>query len=277
MSDLNYTDANEDEGGAGLLEKGLANGITALPTFNAINPPVNGALVDLGFDSGSTLDANNWRSTNNFPFVTAPSTSATCAIAVNQGRLLLPGTSNSLLFEFPDGVPSDTDNDGYRAFSRGIGLSAIDNQDNPISGAPNLSGESYYGISAWIASDGVELKDNQQIKVLLSEIVPTRNQLNVGFLAGPSCVPLNSEWIQYSVVGPFPEMLSGQPAMQRAQVTLQAAAAGARRALGDSSWGNLNTTGNQPGYEADAKLYVDDVVIHRVRDDIEYWNYSLFD
>ncbi len=275
MSDLNYADVNESSAN-GLIEQGLANGVTAMTAYNAISPTTNGNIVDGAFETATDLGGNNWRVLGAPGLVNVTTPTGAWSIA-NFGRL---NTSGSLKGQVTGGTPAtSTDNDGGRASTRPIGIRGQDSTDvaildaggNPV---PNLAGEGYYGVSFWITSDAASCARNPQVKMAFQEQRPATNQAGAMMILGPSNVPAQPDgWYQYSAVGAFPQ-LTAYPAMQQALITFDIVAKGNRP--GYPGAGDYTGT-NVPGYDADAGIYIDDVQLHRVRDTQEYWNASLFE
>ena len=276
MSDLNYADVNET-GSTGLIEKGLANGNTAVwATYNAVNPATNGKFVDNTFESGSTLADNNWLVSGQPGFVNM-TPSAAFAVATS-GRL---NTSGSLQCSIGSGTPTGAgEADGGRAKTRPIavrgqerdGTPILDDAGNPV---PNLAGEGYYGVSFWITSGGASCVNNPQIKVYLFEQKPATNQVISFTLLGPPNVPASPDgWYQYSFVGAYPRLRTGERPMQQANVVVDV---GAKELWRGAAGAGDYTGTNAPGYLGDANVYIDDIVVHRVRNTEEYWNASLFE
>lgn len=277
MSDLNYADANESS--TGLIEKGLADGITAFTAYNAIQPGTYGELIDNAFDSGVDLASNNWLLDSGLPGIINVSTPSGAFAIASPGRLQ---TSGCLQARVTNGSPTGTAlADGARARTRAIGVrgqdsggtAILDDAGNPV---PNLAGEGYYGVSFWIGSNAASCANNPQIKVYLMEQRPATNQIQAFNLIGPSNIPAQADgWYQYSFVGAYPELKGGDRAMQQALVVVDVAA---KSAWKNPSWGAGAYTGtNAPGYSGNASVYIDDVAVHRVRDTQEYWNASLFE
>lgn len=269
MSDLNFTDSNEDPGG--LVEVGLANGVTAFTAYNAVNPAVNGPIVDFGFEQ-ATIAANNWIVGDRPGIVTVATPSGVSTLSTF-GRL---GSSGSMRTQVTNGTPSDAGaTDGTRYRTRGIAVNGIG--DTPLpAGTPDMSGEGYYGISFWVASDAATVTTNPGVRVALQEIRPTLNQFSGSIGLGPSVIPVSGQgWYQYAFLKVFPNKVAGQRAMQRALVSVDVTARQYRRTLA-GTFGSYSGT-NMPGYNSNSPIYVDDLVIHRVRDDSAYFNYSLFE
>jgi len=275
MSDMNYFDSNGEPGG--LAEDGLANGVTAFTAYNPINPGTNGAIIDGSFETGTTLASNNWVFDANVRpgAVNVPSPSGTAGLATT-GRL---SSSGSAYAQIPSGTPRTAgQNDGLRFRDRGIAVNGLDSTGAGIAGAPDLSGEGYYGVSFWIASDATNLAANPEAKVTLLETRPTLNQIGGFVTVGPSCIPTSADgWYQYAYVGAFPDMVSGKDAMQRGQVIVDVMARYSRSVLADASFPPEYQGNNRPGYNANARIYFDDIRVHKVNDSTAYWNASLFD
>jgi hypothetical protein len=271
MSDLNYTDVNDESGG--LVEEGLANGITAFQkTYDRIN---NGSLIDMALESGSTLDDNGWRIVGTGrPGVVRDTDftgNGTAAISSVRTRLLSAG---AIAAQIPGGVISSTQNDGIRFGTRQISINGLDNTDTQIVGAPNKSGEGIYGVSFWVASDAADITENPELRVALQEVRPTLNQSIYTVIVGPSALPVGSgDWTQYSLIGAFPS-LSSPSAMTAALLVCDVITLGNRLNLVTPAPYDVN----KPGSDGTATIYVDDFVFHKV-DDMggQYWNYSLFD
>jgi hypothetical protein len=272
MSDLNITDVNDASGG--LVEEGLANGVTAIDTFNHINPSTNGTMLDTGFESGSTLDDNNWLGPSKPAVANVAVTTATASIA-GFSRLPSPAGAACLSGQIVSGLPAGGENDGCRVNARQIAVAGVDNSDVAITGAVDNSGEGIYGVSFWVASNASHVKDNASVKVDLFERKPTINQMASSILVGPSLIPLDLEWVQYSFIGPFGDLGSDR-AMKTALLNIEFLAHAFRAGM-TSLPGEFGTAGTIPGEEADETIYVDDLNLHRVSDNDQYWNSSLFD
>jgi hypothetical protein len=276
MSDLNFADVNDaDDAPIGLIEKGLANGVTAFATYNAISPAVNGAMVDNTFESGSDLTANNWRTSGTPGYVNVTSTGQ--AGIASFGRL---NTGGSLELYLTGGTPAVASNgDGIRVATRPIAVRGQDSTDVVLldaNGDPidDLAGEGYYGVSFWMTSNAASCVNNPQIKVYLNEQKPAPNQLTSFALLGPSNVPAQPDgWYQYSFVGAYPQLGPIRPMLQALVVVDVGARGGFRNRPGGGDY----TGTNVPGYNATAHVYIDDIAVHRVRDTNEYWNASLFE
>ena len=277
MSDLNYADVNDsDDAPIGLIEEGLANGVTAFATYNAINPAVNGDMVDNTFESGASLALNNWRETGSPGYVNVGTPTGQAGIA-SFGRL---NTGGSLELYLTGGTPaSSSDGDGIRVATRPIGIrgqtsgdvAILDANGDPI---PDLAGEGYYGVSFWMTSNAASCVSNPQVKVYLNEQKPSPNQLTSFSLLGPSNVPAQPDgWYQYSFVGAYPRLGGDRPMLQ-AIVVIDV---GARGGFANRPGGGDYVGTSVPGYNATSHVYIDDLVVHRVRDTNEYWNASLFE
>jgi hypothetical protein len=277
MSDLNYADVNESSS-TGLIEKGLANGVTAFTAYNAISPGTNGKYTGNNFDLGADLDANNWIETTQRGQVNVTTPSGEFAIA-SPGRLQTAGCLRATVV---NGTPTGSNEvDGKRARTRPIAIRGKDSTDvdilddagNPV---PNLAGEGYYGLSFWIGSNGASCANNPQVKVSLTEQKPAVNQVASSTVLGPANIPAQPDgWYQYSFVGPYPELMGGQNPMQQVNVVIDLVT---KQVWQGGSKGAGDYVGtNAPGYSGDADVYIDDIVVHRVRDTQEYWNASLFE
>jgi hypothetical protein len=271
MADLNITDVNGASGG--LVEEGLANGITAFQAYNHINPSVNGNMVDLGFESGSTLAANNWLDPTK-PAVANVAVSTATASVAGFSRLPSPAGSACLSAEITGGLPAGGENDAVRVMARQIAVAGVDNSDAAIAGAPDMSSEGYFGLSFWVASNASHVSENSSVKIDLLERKPTNNQIASGILVGPSVLPLDLDWQQYSFVGPYPDRGAGN-AMKTAILNLEVIAHAFRANL--TLPGEFNLAANKPGADASETIYIDDLVLHRVSNNDQYWNSSLFD
>lgn len=281
MSDLNAFDANEaaDVAGSdltqpGLLEKGLAYGVTALPAIY----DVNGELIDGSFESGDTLAANYWQyaSGGKPGIANAYTGNGTAYIDTTAGRFSTAKQSNALVAQLP-GMPA-SGNDGIRVGTRPIALWGKDNSGVPFAGVPDNSGPGYYGVSFWVASDAASVIENPQATVFIQETAPTINQVIYDFIIGPTVIPTrDDDWTQYSFVGAFPNLVQFKAAMKKALVLVDVTALQNRKTLATAFPAPYNTATTAPGADADAKIYLDDFVVHKVRDLAEYWDYSLFD
>jgi hypothetical protein len=276
VSDLNYADVNETAS-SGLIEKGLADGITAFTAYNALSPLVNGKLTGNNFDLGADLASNNWMD-QVLGGVNVPTPSGQFAIA-SPGRLMTDGCLQAIVTA---GTPTGTLlTDGRRARTRPIAIRGQDSLDadilddagNPV---PNLAGEGYYGVSFWIASNGNSCVNTPQIKVSLTEQKPAVNQLASSTTLGPSNVPARDDgWYQYSFVGAYAELTGGGRPMQQANVVVDVSTKSGWKS--STRGADAYVLSNAPGYLGNAAVYIDDIVVHRVRDTQEYWNASLFE
>lgn len=273
MSDLNVNDVNGEAGG--LVEKGLAYGVTALPeVVNRIDPEVT-RLIDMAFESGSTLTDNGWVNVGKPGYVRAAWYSGTSTVAIEPtGRLQ---SSGSLSAQVGRVVPS-TESDGIEFRTKGIALNGAKNDGTPIANAVDYSGESYYGLTFWVTSGAADITQNPEVKVMLQEIRPVLNQVINSIIVGPSALPASNtanEWYQYSLVGAFPDLGLGR-AMQGALVGVSVVALGNRQGFQTPAPYDGVIKG-KPGSVGTARVYLDDFVIHKVRDLDTYWNASLFE
>jgi hypothetical protein len=276
MSVLNYADVNESSS-TGLIEKGLANGVTAFTAYNALNPATNGKYTGNNFDLGVDLASNNWVE-QALGGVSVPTPSGQFAIS-SPGRLMTDGCLRGTVV---NGTPTGTLlTDGSRARTRPMGIRGKDSTDldilddagNPV---PDLAGEGYYGVSFWISSNADSCVNNPQIKVSLTEQRPATNQLASSTVLGPSNVPAQDDgWYQYSFVGAYPKLRGGSRPMQQANVIVDVSTKSGWKGATRGADAYVDT--NAPGYLGDADVFVDDIVVHRVRDTEEYWNASLFE
>ena len=277
MSEINVTDANDFEGSGGLVEVGLANGITAIPVlYNQQNGDV---IEDMGFDNGSTIQDNNWRLIGTGKPGTVKAADWTGAdgkydIAAG-GR---QQTAGSLKLQVPGGLIDSDSNDGIRVASRPLSINGLLSSGAQIPDAQNRGGASYYGVSFWLRSDAGTVTDNPELRLFLQEIRPSLNQVFTMLTLGPTCLPVDGDdWVQYSLVGAFPELGLG-PAMGAALLQIDFLTMGYRI---NNIWANFpapyNTVTTAPGADGSAPIYIDDMVVHKVDDIANYWNYSLFD
>jgi hypothetical protein len=273
MSDINVSDVNGEVGG--LVEKGLANGVTALPELvNRVNPEVD-LLIDPSFESGSTLTDNGWVDGGKPGYVKAAWYAGTSTVSVEpSGRLQ---SSGSVAAQVGRVVPS-TESDGIRFRTKGIALNGAKDDGTPIAGAVDYSGESYWGLTFWVTSGAADITQNPEVKVVLQEIRPVLNQMINGITVGPSAIPAGNtanEWYQYSLVGAYPDLGLGR-AMQAALVEVSVVSVGNRQGFVTPAPYD-GTTKGKPGSVGTARVYLDDFVIHKVRDLDTYWNASLFE
>ena len=283
MSDLNYADVNEavtDPDLTGLVEKGLADGVTAFTAYNAQNVSVNGIYTGNDFELGTDLGSNNWRITGMPGLVNVGTPSGAFAVA-SPGRLQSDGCLQASVTNGTSTVSGEQD--GGRAASRPVairgkdttGADILDDAGDPV---PNLAGEGYYGISFWLGSNGASCVNNPQIKVYLVEQKPAVNQIQSFTLLGPSNVPASPDgWYQYGFVGAYPKLTDGGQPMQQANIIVDVATKQGWQGAGKGAGDYSGATSTSPGFLGDADVYVDDIVVHRVRDTQEYWNASLFE
>jgi len=271
MSDLNASDVNGEAGG--LVEKGLANGVTALPAvYNRVDPEVN-PLIDMSFESGPTLADNTWVNTGKPGNVTNAWYTGDHTVEIEPtGRLQSSGSMAVQLAHATDPAL----NNGVRFRTKGIALNGRKDDLTVIAGAPDYTGESYWGLTFWIASAAVDITQNPEIKVSLAEIRPALNQSFNAMTLGPTGIPtVDQGWVQYCMVGAYSELGLGK-AMQAAILECSVVNVGGRQGFVTPAPYD-GTTKGKPGSVGTAKIFVDDFVVHKVRDLDTYWNASLFE
>jgi hypothetical protein len=271
MSDLNVSDVNGEAGG--LVEKGLANGVTAIPAvYNRVDPEVN-PLIDMSFESGPTLADNTWVDTGKPGNVLTAWYTADHTVAIEPtGRLQSAGSMAVQLAHVTD----PTRNNGVRFRTKGIALNGRKDDATIIAGAPDYTGESYWGLTFWIASAAADITQNPEIKVSFMEIRPALNQSFNAMTLGPTGIPtVDQGWVQYSLVGAYSELGLGN-AMQAAILECSVVNVGGRQSFVTPAPYD-GTTKGKPGSVGTAKIFLDDFVIHKVRDLDAYWNASLFE
>jgi hypothetical protein len=271
MSDLNVSDVNGEAGG--LVEKGLANGVTAIPAvYNRVDPEVS-PIIDMSFESGPTLADNVWVNTGKPGYVqTAWYTNNHTVEIEPTGRLQ---SSGSLAVQLGSPITAGQNN-GIRFRTKGIALNGRKDDATIIAGAPDYTGESYWGLTFWIASAAADITQNPEMKLTFQEIRPSLNQVFSSVTLGPTAIPtVDQGWVQYSVVGAYPDLGLGK-AMQAAILECNVTTSGGR--LGFVTPAPYDgTTKGKPGSVGTAKIFLDDFVIHKVRDLDTYWNASLFE
>jgi hypothetical protein len=271
MSDINVNDVNGEAGG--LVENGLANGVTAIPAvYNRVDPEVN-PLIDMAFESGSDLADNNWVNTGKPGNVLTAWYTGDHTVEIEPtGRLQSSGSMAVQLAHATD----PTRNNGVRFRTKGIALNGRKDDATIIAGAPDYTGESYWGLTFWLASAAADITQNPELKVVLQEIRPALNQLFNTVTLGPAAIPtVDQGWVQYSIVGAYPELGLGK-AMQAALVECNVVNIGGRQSFITPAPYD-GTTNGKPGSVGTARIFVDDFVIHKVRDLDTFWNASLFE
>jgi hypothetical protein len=273
MSDLNYFDSNSAAGG--VIEKGLANGVTAFTAVNAINPTTNGALIGTDFELGTTMADNNFIAEN---IGWTQDTNQVAEVATS-GRL---SSSGSLSMTIPNGTNTDGTSNGGRVRARPIAINGKQDDGTAIqvngSDAPDLSGTSYYGVSFWMSSDAADVRETPTVKLGLWERRPTLNQVFNGIFVGPSAIPVLADgWHQFTVTGPYPELVEGTPAMSGTILTIDYKTRFRNFPSSTTEYGPY-VEENSPGAIGDATVYIDDIVLHKVKkQEVQYYDHSLFD
>ena len=263
-SDLNITDANDAEGAGGLVEEGLANGMTAAPAFYSDLAADSGAMIDGGFESGSTLAANYWIE-GPVPGLINGDTGLVGIETV--GRV----SNQSFYCELDIAATRWTrgEKDGNQV--RSVIAAGSSTRAGVPTGGKDLTGPGVYGISFWVSSDAADVRENPRLQIGLSERQPTRSKIGK-VLINPTTIPTaNDGWNQYSLVANFGDQGAGG--------TEQLGLALFNSAISFPSVPSFGPyTGNdRPGYDADARVLIEDVVLHKVDTNSAYFNYSLFD
>jgi hypothetical protein len=271
LSDLNYFDSNGDDANStGVIEKGLAHGVTAFTAYNAQNPGTNGTLISTDFEGVADLGDANWVADSSLGFFSNPSTPD--AGIETQGR---GGSGGSLRMALAGTSSNAGEIYGVRVRTRAIGIAGTDTQGAAIAaGLPDISGEGHYGVSFWVSTNSASIANNPQVKFSLQERRPTLNQVINSLLIRPSALPtVNDGWHQFSMTGPYPQELSG-PAMTQALLVIDQWSLNDFRSATEQ--GSFSGT-NRPGYNSNGTVFIDDINVHRVRDNSAYFDYSIFD
>jgi hypothetical protein len=293
VSDLNFFDANDADGSSEstgtseLPENGLAPAVTAFTMYNPQNPGSNGTTVDGGFNDTSTglATANNWVNPDSGAGLIVQNTAGVPNTDFNVVHEVIASLgrhgSGAFHAQLTDAAGRSADvlnpeNHGFRVRTRGVAVDGLDTTGAAISGAPDISGEGLFGVSFWVKSSAVSIVDLPQVKVALTDLRPTQNQMIMSTLLDPSALPtVDQGWHQYYLIASYPKITSLKGG-NRMTVSMEPLAMTAKKTSIDVAFGAYSGN-NRPGFDGDASIYLDDVQVHRLGNNDEYYNHSLFD
>lgn len=139
--------------------------------------------------------------------------------------------------------------------------------DATAAGGDDNRGDGIYSMTAWVKTDAGAVKDLPGVMIGMADL----NFMNVPFAdIGYVALPLGGAgWKQV-------HCSSARMDAGRFQIFLSVRADLPIPPVRAAYWGSFALAGNEPGLEADAFVFVDEIQIHKVDDDVMYFDRSVF-
>jgi hypothetical protein len=239
----------------GDLDKDLAFGNTVAHVVGVQD--ASDDLFDGTFEGGSTLESLGWL----------------VHVAANDGTTQIDtsGVNSMFTHEGTNALEMFIPGNGRSTTLSEFAYTKIQ-LDATAAGEANYDGEGIYGLSAWFKTNSPDVKSLPDVLFALAD----PKFKNVAFnSAGMVGAPLNGAgWKQIYCS-------SARVTSTLTKLWPFIVVSGDAVWIGDGGhirpyWGSYGTLGSNPGYEADAHVYVDDIKIHKMMDEAVYFDRSVF-
>jgi len=242
---------------------GKALGSTVTHPTLAISGSLGSTLFDGTFEGATklTLDATQDSTSQNWG-VNAAAAAGTAVI--NTASLNNVGThsgTKSLEIYVPGG--------STRTVTQGEFVYTKLNLQNATVGSVDYSGAGVYSMTAWYKTDAAAEKNVPAVLVAPSDNFFTNlSWANCGYVGAPLA---GAGWKQITLTSARMNAVRLWPF-----IVVSADATWVTSAPLKAYWGSFATLGTNPGYEANAHVFFDDVQIRKVQDDAKYFDRSVF-